>query len=112
MDYIKKIYIYLLKDRQALKIRSNIIPIVKVETFSYDADITKPYSFTIVNTGTVDMLINGVVAVKGANANSMDTLLNFPRVGIFKRNDIIKLTGGTAIQPLQGFIREDLELTG
>ena len=110
MDFSKFITaLFVTAEKQ--KIRSRIIPIKNVTEFTYQADITKPYSFEIVNTGTEDMFIDGIPAIKGANANSMDTSLNFPRVGTFKRNDIIKLTNDGAGN-LEGFIREDLEFTG
>jgi len=96
---------------QSVQIRSQIIVITGVEFFNFDMSTIEPYSFTIVNTGSKDMLINGVTVVKGANANSQDTMLDFPRVGIFKRSDIIKITSD-GIGNIEGFIRADLELTG
>ena len=112
MKGVKEFIIAFFETSEAVKIRSQIIPIVNVESFVFDMGTIEPYSFTVVNTGSVDMLINGVVVVKGANANSQDTMLDFPRVGTFKRNDQLKITGGSPVQKLEGFIRVDLDLIG
>jgi len=112
MENIVKAITEFFKVAEALKIRSEIIPIQNKPVFEFDAAVIKPYSFTIVNTGTADMISNGIVLVKGANANMLDTSLDFPRVGTFKRNDIIKLKSSSAIAGMEGFIRVDLELTG
>ena len=94
---------------EARKIRSEIIPIIDVTEFQFNADRLKPYSFEIFNTGAVDMFINGVVVLP--KLNGVPSSLNFPRVGIFKRNDVINIDM-SALGTMTGYIRVDLELTG
>jgi len=110
MKDLKEFLIAFFKASEAVKIRSEIIPIMDSPKFDFDFGVLEPYSFEIVNTGSEDFIINGAVVVKGGNANSLNTSLVFPRVGNFKRNDIIKITGGGA--DLEGFVRADLELVG
>jgi len=90
---------------EAVKIRSDIIPIDGVTEFEIDMATIIPYSFEIFNTGGNDMMINGVTVIKP------DASLIFPRVGNFKRNDIIIINMG-GVGTIDGFIRVDLELTG
>jgi len=109
MKDIKAFIIEFFSTSEAKKIRSEIIPITGVTEFQFNADVYSPYSFEIFNTGAADMFINGVVVLP--KLNGVPASLNFPRVGIFKRNDIVKIDM-SALGIVEGYIRVDLELTG
>jgi len=61
--------------------------------FTINADKLQPYSFNLVNTGAADIEQGGNTIIKGSNQNDQNNL-PFPRVGIYKRTDVLKFTWG------------------
>jgi len=64
--------------------------------FSFDAGVIKPYSFTLVNQNNRPILFGKVgtqilVAANGAMAKHS---LDFPGVGYYTRDDVLKFNGG------------------
>ncbi len=109
MRELIKILIRYYKGAEAQKVRSNVISFVGKTEFTYHADISKPYEFEIVNLDPNRIISDNVELIAGIGANGQNSRI-YPRVGIFKRNDIINLDADGA--PMNGFVIEHLEHTG
>lgn len=70
-----------------------------VTPFQFQGDKLEPYSFEILNLGQVDILYKGLIFLRGAVPARKDCII-FPRVGTFKRSDILDLE--FASSPLSG----------
>lgn len=93
------------------KIRSQFFFFTGNGKQEFRADVLKPYSFELVNIGVAEIIVNGNTILSGTAANNSPTSLIFPRVGIYKRNDILVFTFG-AVGTQSAYIRADMELEG
>ncbi len=95
----------------ANKLRSTFTFYDKAGEHTFDANVLRPYSFTLFNTGAANITFNGKIILPGASGNNPPKDLPFPRVEGFKRNDIFVFTIEQTGTPM-AYIRADIELTG